>query len=283
MTSIRQPAVAGQFYEGTESALRQQIDSVFRHEHGPGEIPAVRDGPPAVLGLVSPHAGYPYSGPVAAHGFGVLARSGTPDAAIVLGPNHDGVGIDAALSGADRWETPLGTVPVHDDLTHRIAAATDAISVDERTHQGEHSIEVQVPFIQYFYDDSVPIVPICFTRQDPGLVSDVSEAVVDAVEATGLDVVLVSSTDLTHYQPQDVASEQDSKAIDQMEALDGSGLLDTVRAENISMCGYGPTASVLDAASALGAMDGQLLKYATSGDTAGPSREVVGYASVMAK
>ncbi|MFW6384751.1 MAG: AmmeMemoRadiSam system protein B [Halodesulfurarchaeum sp.] len=283
MSSVRTPAVAGRFYEKSATALTRQIEESFRHDHGPGEIPDIADGPPDVRALVSPHAGYSYSGPVAAHGFAELAASGTPDAAIILGPNHDGLGEPAALSAADRWATPLGEVRIHDDLRERIAGSSEIVSVDERTHDGEHSMEVQVPFLQYVYDDSVPIVPLCLTHQDESTVESVSRALVDAADAFDGDVVFVASTDMTHYRSPAVAEKQDRMAIDEMESLDGSALLKTVTRERISMCGYGPTAAVLEAAKGLGATDGTLLKYATSGDIAGPAREVVGYASVVVR
>ena len=282
MTSVRAPAVAGRFYEGNSSDLERQLEGLFRHEHGPGSIPAVCEDEPDVRAIVSPHAGYPYSGPVAAHGFAKLATSGTPEAAIVLGPNHDGRGDPAALSAADAWETPLGSISIHRELRDRIHEAGEVLTVDERTHAGEHSIEIQVPFLQYLYGDRVPIVPICLTRQDSDTVEDVSAAISKAVRATDTNVVLIASTDLTHYRSQSVAEEQDRKAIEEMEALDGPGLLETVSREGLSMCGYGPTAAVLEGAKGMGATRGTLLKYATSGDTSGPAREVVGYASLVA-
>lgn len=283
MTSVRKPAVAGRFYEKSATELTRQIEASFRHEHGPGECPDVADGSPDVRAIVSPHAGYPYSGPVAAHGFGELVASGTPDAAVILGPNHDGLGDPAALTTADRWATPLGEVQIHDELREHIAEATEVVTLDEHTHDGEHSIEVQVPFLQYVYGDTVPIVPLCLTRQDESTVESVSRALLEATESFDGDVVFVASTDMTHYRTPSVAETQDRKAIDEMEALDGSALLETVSRERISMCGYGTTAAVLDAAKGLGASEGTVLKYATSGDIAGPAREVVGYASVVVR
>lgn len=280
MSDGRQPAVAGQFYEGTAEGLTRQLEQIFSHEHGPGTVPTPASCAPTIRALVSPHAGYPYSGPVAAHGFGALAEDGTPDAVVLVGPNHSGRGETVAVSAVDEWRTPLGSVPVHDGLRTRLLERSDILVEDDRTHAGEHSIEVQVPFLQYLYEDPVPIVPICMTRQDGRTATALADAIgatIDGVEET---VVVVASTDLTHYEPQAVAEAQDQKAIDRMVALDADGLLETVASEDISMCGYGPTAVALETARRLGAETGELLHYATSGDTSGPSREVVGYASL---
>ncbi|MFB6267155.1 MAG: AmmeMemoRadiSam system protein B [Halodesulfurarchaeum sp.] len=279
MVSVREPAVAGQFYEGREAALVDQIEGAFEHAHGPGTIPDVSSGAPSLLGLVSPHAGYPYSGPIAAHAYGALARDGTPDTVVILGPNHGGGGEAVAVTEADRWATPLGDVPIDEEARETILSASSMATLDEVAHRGEHSIEVQVPFLQYLFAD-VAILPICLTRQDESVADDLGDALGQVLAEASGSVVLVASTDMTHYQPKSTAEKQDRKAIDRMEALDATGLLRTVSRERISMCGYGPTAAVLRAGSTAGASEGELLAYATSGDTAGPTREVVGYCSM---
>jgi hypothetical protein len=281
MTAIRSPAVAGQFYAGTATGLRDQIETAFTHEIGPGAIPAAGEGSSDVMGLVSPHAGYPYSGPVAAHGFGALAESGRPDAIVLVGPNHRGMGERVAVSDADAWETPLGTVDVHAEMRRALLDRSELVVADERTHAGEHSLEVQVPFIQYLYESPPPILPLVMTRQDEDTVLSLAENLQTVLESASESVAVLASTDMTHYEPADVAKRQDRKAIERMEALDGPGLLDTVARENITMCGYGPTAVALSVAEGRTGTGGELLQYATSGDTGGPSREVVGYASVL--
>lgn len=280
MTSIRAPAVAGQFYEGTPDGLRDQIESTFEHDVGPGEIPSVGDGHCEIYGLVSPHAGYPYSGPIAAHGFGALAESGRPESVILLGPNHGARGKDVAVTEADAWETPLGTVEIDDELRQAVLDASDLVVADEPTHAGEHSLEVQVPYLQYLYDEAPSIVPIVMTRQDEDVATRLASDLGAALASVDRTVPIVASTDMTHYEPQAEAEGQDRKAIERMEALDATGLLRTVSREHITMCGYGPTATAIACSTDDGAETGDLLQYATSGDTAGSPREVVGYASL---
>lgn len=280
MTSIRSPAVAGQFYEGTPDTLRDQIESTFRHEVGPGEIPTVGEGPNEIFGLVSPHAGYPYSGPIAAHGFGALAASGRPESVILVGPNHRARGEDVAVTAADAWETPLGTVEVDDDLRQVLLDASELVVADEPTHAGEHSLEVQVPYLQYLYDEVPAIVPIVMTRQDEEVATRLASVLATALSSVDSTVPIVASTDMTHYEPQAEAERQDRKAVERMEALDATDLLQTVSRERITMCGYGPTATAIACSRKGGAETGELLQYATSGDTAGSPREVVGYVSL---
>lgn len=282
MTAIRSPAVAGQFYDGTATGLREQIESTFTHEVGPGSIPTPEADKPAIQSIVSPHAGYPYSGPVAAHGFTALADAGTPDAVVIAGPNHSAAGEPVAVTEADAWETPLGTVPIHEALRQELLSDSDVIVADERTHAGEHSIEVQVPFLQYLFGE-VPILPIAMTDQTEATAMALASSLGAALAATDESVTIVASTDFTHYEPREVAKRQDRKAIDRINALDATGLLATVADEHISMCGYGPTAAAVETVSRGGGTEGELLTYATSGDTAGSPRQVVGYASMALK
>lgn len=280
MTSVRPPAVAGQFYEGSAPGLREQLESTFTHAVGPGEVPEVAEGPPSIRALVVPHAGYPYSGPVAAHSYAALARSGRPEAVVIVGPNHSGRGEAMATTEANAWETPLGEVPVHDELRERLLETPAGLVAEERTHAGEHSIEVQVPYLQYLFAD-IPILPVAMTRQDEATVMDLADGLATVLDSEDARIPIVASTDFTHYQSQSVAERQDRLCLDRIEALDAAGLLQTVSEEGISMCGYGPTAATVEAAERGGAGDAEVLRYATSGDTAGPAREVVGYGAAV--
>lgn len=278
MTAHRSPAVAGQFYAGGKAALEEQIESAFEHPVGPGSVPTGGTGAKQPVGLVSPHAGYPFSGPVAAHGFARLAASGRPDVVIIVGPNHGRRGRSLAISGAEAWETPLGTVPVHDELRETLASK-DGLEIDETTHAGEHSLEVQVPFLQYLYEDPVPIVPIVMSRQDQTRVDQLSSALVDSVPDWS-DVVLVASTDLTHYEPAERAERNDEPIRAAIESVDPAAILDAKRGGH-SMCGPGPTAVALQVARDQQVEQGTVLSYATSGDTAGDTDSVVGYVSAV--
>ncbi|MDI6819331.1 MAG: AmmeMemoRadiSam system protein B [Candidatus Hodarchaeaceae archaeon] len=274
----RRPAVAGTFYEGDASSLREQIEWCYAHAHGPGEVPRVSAGERSLIGLVSPHAGYMYSGPVAAHGFAYIARDGRPKSVVIIGPNHTGVGSGVSIMTSGEWFTPLGKVGIDRPLAEAIGKGSDLIDVDEVAHAHEHSLEVQLPFLQHLFGDRFGIVPICMMMQDEETSREVGGAIAKAV-AKG-DAVILASTDFTHYELQQSAAAKDRMAIDKILALDWRGLLRTVYDKDISMCGSGPVAAMLCAAVELGAKRAKLLKYATSGDTAGPMPQVVGYGSI---
>jgi len=158
---MRKPVVAGAFYAGTEASLRRQIEECFEHALGPGALPAPAGrAEERVLGLVSPHAGYVYSGPVAAHGFFSLASQRKPQTVVILGPNHSGLGADVAVSREDRWQTPLGQVELDAELGQSIITASQVAQWDDLAHSREHSIEVQVPFLQYIYGGAVRLVAV---------------------------------------------------------------------------------------------------------------------------
>ena len=274
MAEKRSPAVAGQFYAGTETELRKQIERAFAHTIGPGPVSEIEQDGSMPDGFVSPHAGYPYSGPVAAHAFAQLYAGGRPAAVVIVGPNHSRRGEPIAISAADEWKTPLGRVPIAADLRTALQAV-DGIAVDEATHAAEHSLEVQVPFLQFLYAEPVPIVPVVMTRQDPEWVQTLAGALADLRE-THENLVVIASTDLTHYEPASRAREYDQPIRDAIEDLDADAILEAAGAGH-TMCGAGPTAAMLETAVAGGATEGAVLQYATSGDTAGSSDSVVGY------
>jgi AmmeMemoRadiSam system protein B len=274
---MRPPAVAGEFYEGSREGLIRQIEWCYTHRIGPGEVPSLQRGGRRIIGLVSPHAGYMYSGPVAAHGFAALAQDGKPDRIIILGPNHHGIGSGVSLMSAGRWITPLGEVEVDGGLAKEILENSEIIDDEEEAHRFEHSIEVQLPFLQHLLGE-FKFVPVCMMLQDIKTSLEVGEALASACR--GKDVLIVASTDFTHYEPQESAERKDRIAIEKIVALDPKGLVETVEERGISMCGYGPVAAMLEACKRLGARTAKLLKYATSGDTSGYRAEVVGYASL---
>ena len=274
---MRLPAVAGEFYEGSRERLLRQIEWCYTHRLGPGKIPSLQKGERKMVGLVSPHAGYMYSGPVAAHGFAALAQDGKPERVVIIGPNHHGLGSGVSLMSTGVWATPLGEVEVDGELAREILDKSEIIDDEEEAHRFEHSIEVQLPFLQHLLG-RFKFVPICMMLQDVRTSLEVGEAVALACE--GKDVLIVASTDFTHYESQESAEKKDKIAIDRILSLDPKGLVETVEERGISMCGYGPVAAMLEACRRLGAKTAKLLKYATSGDTSGFKAEVVGYASV---
>ncbi|OGS51298.1 MAG: AmmeMemoRadiSam system protein B [Euryarchaeota archaeon RBG_16_68_12] len=268
---MRYPAVAGQFYEADAAALRKQIESCYRHALGPGRHPAAApNGARALKGLVVPHAGYMYSGPVAAHAYAALAEDGLPGAFVILGPNHTGMGAMEALAAHD-WETPLGVVAYDRELGARLLR--DPVTEDIVAHRREHSIEVQLPFLQDL-SRSVRFAPICMGIQDLREAVGVGEVVREAIR--GQDAVVIASTDFCHYIPKAEAARRDRMAIDKILAGDVKGFYRTVQENDVSMCGYGPVMAMM---TAVGPARPELLKYASSGDVA-PMEDVVGYAAI---
>lgn len=278
----RKPIVAGKFYQGSKEALIVEIEECFNSKIGTGKLPQVNnEGKRNILGLVSPHAGYVYSGPVAGHGFGALADDGIPETAVIIGPNHQGVGKTLALSTADEWETPLGKVKIDKELGNEILGKCTWLKADEGAHKFEHSVEVQIPFLQYLYGDRVKIVPICMLDQTMDLCEPLGKAIAGA--SAGKNVVIIASTDFTHYESADMAKRKDKVVLDYLLKIDPSGVIGIVDEFEVSMCGPGPVATMLVAAKEMGAKEAVLLKYANSGDTSGDYERVVGYASVVVR
>ncbi len=282
MAPLRHPIVAGMFYEGTAEALKVQVESCFLHSFGPRKLPEVNcAGPRDILGLICPHAGYMYSGPVAANAFFNLANDGKPDTVVILGPNHTGVGSGLSIMNEGAWRTPLGDVCIDSVVANDIIKESDLLDVDVSAHLQEHSIEVQLPFLQYLYGNKFWFVPICFLMQDLESAKEVGRALVEAL--VGRNVVVIASSDFTHYEPQARVERKDTAAIQAIEALDENILYETLEDQNISACGYGPIAALITYAKGMNATKAQLLAHKTSGDIIGDKSSVVGYAALTIK
>jgi AmmeMemoRadiSam system protein B len=267
------------FYEGNAQALRTQIDTCFTHKLGPGKLPKVADRTlQTIVGLVCPHAGYMYSGPVAAHAYYNLAADGKPDTVVLFGPNHTGYGSALALMRDGVWRTPLGDVEIDTATANLILKESSIIDVDDSAHAHEHSIEVQLPFLQYLYGSAFKFVPICFLMQDLQSSREVGTAVAKAL--VDKNALVIASTDMTHYEPQETAEQKDKAAIEATVNLDSERLYSTVETRRISMCGYGPVVAAITASKLLRAKKARLLCYKTSGDITGDFSSVVGYASI---
>ena len=276
---IRQPSQAGAFYSGTAQSLKAQIEGCFTHRFGPGKLlTVVEDGLRNVVGLICPHAGYMYSGSVAAHAYYSLAVDGKPDVVVIFGPNHTGRGSALALMSEGVWRTPLGDVEIDTLTAKQIVDESRIVDVDDSAHTFEHSIEVQLPFLQYLYGSAFKFVPICFLMQDLESSREVGRAVAKAL--SGKNGLIIASTDMTHYEPPERAQRKDKMAIDAVAKMDEELYYSTVESQNISTCGYGPTVAVITAAKLLGAKRAQLLCYKTSGDVISDFSSVVGYASM---
>jgi AmmeMemoRadiSam system protein B len=250
------------FYPGTERELRRLIGQLAPKQ----PRPKVR-----ACGVVVPHAGYVYSGGVAADVYASLEGAQT---FVLLGPNHYATGSAVAVS-EEAWNTPLGTVETDHDLIRRLDGIVDR---DEAAHRQEHSIEVQVPLLQYFFRD-FKIVPIAIGMQDYDTVKEVAAELIRALEGYNRSTVIVASSDFTHYEDADVARKKDATLIGDIERLDVPALYDDVYRLNATCCGYGPIAAMIMTCVSRGAKKGKLIKYATSGDVTG-DRQVVGYAGI---
>lgn len=275
---LRQPAVAGYFYQGSSSALKDQVERFL--VHGAKKIRA--------LGIVSPHAGLMYSGSVAGAVYSSIELPGT---FVLIGPNHTGLGAPVSLMAKGQWETPLGTVRINEELAAAILSRSRLIREDTLAHLKEHSLEVQLPFIQYLRKEFT-IVPIQMmdTRLETciALGNAIADAIVAAIKDQGPGargqapgVLIVASSDMSHYISAEVAKKKDHMAIKRMLDLDAQGLYYTVRDEDITMCGYGPAVSMLTACKALGATKAELIKYTNSGEVSGDYDQVVGYAGIV--
>ena len=264
---VRQPAVAGQFYPGTEASLRKSIEKMI--ESVPKEIKA--------KGVVSPHAGYMYSGPVAGM---VFSSVEVPETVVILGPNHTGVGKPYAICTSGKWALPMGETEIAEDLAKEVLNEAKPLEDDANAHRHEHSLEVQIPFLQYF-QPKVKIVPIVIGGYGLSEFTEIGQAIAKCIKRYKKDVLIVASSDMTHYERQEIAEKKDNLAIEAILNLDEKEMLQRVEKHNISMCGYAPTAIMLVAVKGLGAKETKLIKYMTSGDTTGDYSAVVGYAGLV--
>ncbi|MGZ8867379.1 MAG: AmmeMemoRadiSam system protein B [Thermoanaerobaculia bacterium] len=267
---MRLPAVAGMFYEGTAPRLRSQVEACFAVN------PPVR-AKEKFIGAVVPHAGLMYSGHVAA---ALYAAVDLPKRWIILCPNHTGAGHYAAVSKAGSWRTPLGDVPIDDPLAAALMGKAPRLRHDESAHEREHSLEVQLPFLQYLLG-SFTFVPVCLGLPRFEICEEIGKAIAEVVGASDERIGILASSDLNHYEDQKTTLRKDQMAIDAVLARDPKGLWDVVEENDVSMCGYIPTTAMLVAANALGAARAQLIKHATSGDVSGDYERVVGYASLL--
>jgi AmmeMemoRadiSam system protein B len=266
---IREPVVAGQFYPGSSDGLKRMIASMV--DDRAEKVDAI--------GLVSPHAGYIYSGIVAG---AVLSRVKFKDTFVILGPNHTGRGKAFSIMTKGTWKTPLGEVEIDSELGKLILASSSHLEEDHLAHQFEHSLEVQVPFLQYFKPD-VRIVPIILTHASGAAYKKIGMELASAIKESKKRVVILASSDMTHYESHESARSKDRRAIEAILDLDEDELLRRVEEFGISMCGYAPVVSLISAAKELGARKAELVKYQTSGDTSGDYSSVVGYAGILVK
>lgn len=263
------PVFAGQFYPSSALALKKQIESFIE------PIKAREDA----IACLMPHAGYLYSGKVATQ---TASRINLKNEVILLGPNHTGYGKNLSIVTEGAWQTPLGELKINSVLAKDILGRCRYLEEDNLAHESEHSLEVELPILQYFKHD-FRIVPIAFLFEEAGVLRELAKAIAEAIETKGLkgNSLIVASSDMTHYEPQPRAEKNDRLAIEAILSLDEDRLLDAAERFNISMCGLVPAYVMLVCAKALGAKSGKLVKYATSGDVTGDKGSVVGYAGII--
>lgn len=263
---IREPAVAGRFY----SADPDELSNIIRSYLGTQE-PLLE-----AKGIVAPHAGYIYSGAVAG---AVYQAVHLPRRFIILGPNHTGKGRALSLHPPGQWRTPLGLVSIDEELNRNLVKECTLLAVDAAAHAGEHSIEVQIPFLQLLADKPT-FAAICVAKTDYPSLDTLGHALARVINLSAEPVLLVVSSDMSHYESAETATQKDRFAIEKMEQVDPSGLYRTIFEKDVSMCGFAPAVALLTACRDLGASSGRLIRYATSGDTSGDFEHVVGYAGL---
>ena len=274
---VRTPAVSGTFYPDGEKELKSLIHDCFTHPIGPGKIPPT-NSEQKIYGVICPHAGFVYSGPVACHSFYSISSSASK-LAIITGPNHYGIGQSIASMIDASWKTPLGLVEVDSESALELRDGLDILELDSFSHSKEHSIEVQVPMLQETFSHEMKILPISLINQEQKTATKVGSAI--AKIAQKKDALLIGSSDFTHYEENEFAHRQDLALIDPILKLDVDEFYKILYERKVTACGFGAIASTMIACKELGATEGKLLKYATSGDVSGDKSAVVGYASII--
>lgn len=266
---LRSPAVAGQFYPASRDALAEMVSELM-----PEITPANKQD---AIAVISPHAGYIYSGQVAGQTF---AKVNIPENIIILGPNHHGRGAPLAIMSTGVWDMPMGQVPINPALSELILKNASNIIEDNEAHRFEHSLEVQVPFLQN-QQPNLKISPIVVSQISLKTCLATGQALARAIDEFGRPVLLIASTDMTHYESRESATVKDHLALDRITDLDPDGLYETVISKGITMCGIMVTTIALAAAKAIGATNSALIRYTDSGETSGDTNQVVGYAGLI--
>ena len=276
---IRQPAVAGMFYNLNPKMLKKQIESCFKHELGSKKIEKEK-----FIGCVVPHAGYPYSGPIASWVYSRISECNY----IILGPNHRIFGSRFGIMKEGVWKTPLGSAKIDDKFATKLINSCPLLEYDILSHESEHSIEVQLPFLQYRFDEKFNFVPICVMNEFPSFdfldeCKIIGKAIAKIIKKDKKKWIVIASSDFSHYIPYEESYSIDNYLIDAIKKLNEKDFFLKIQEKNASVCGFGPIAIAIIISKELGAKKGKLLKYATSGDVTGDKSSVVGYASIILK
>jgi AmmeMemoRadiSam system protein B len=263
---VREPVVAGMFYDAKAEVLRSNVLKYM--ENPPKEKITAK-------GIVVPHAGHVYSGPVAGE---VYKSVVIPETVIILGPNHTGLGSKISVMNDCDWKTPLGTVKVNRGLADDILKNCAFALADTKAHVKEHSIEVQLPFLQVL-NENISIVPICLAEPDISLLDDLASAIVKCVN--GKNILLIASSDMTHYESAASAKKKDELVLKAIEELNPLRMLEEIEKYGITMCGWMPVYTMMKACIEMGAQEGRIIRYMNSGETSGDFESVVGYGGAV--
>ncbi len=274
---IRTPAVAGMFYPDEPKELKSLIHDSFLHPFGPGKLPPL-ESTRKIFGIICPHAGYVYSGPIACHSFYKIS-SNPIELFIIIGPNHWGIGCNVASMKDCSWKTPLGNVEVDSESVKDLSKISETIEMDFFSHTKEHSLEVQVPILQEVFPKGFKILPIALIDQTKKTAIELGRCI--AKIAKKKNSMIIGSSDFTHYEENNFAHKQDKALIEPILNLDLDSFYKILNEKKITACGYGAIATTMAACIELGATKGELLKYATSGDISGDKSSVVGYGSII--
>ena len=274
---LRQPAVAGTFYPDDSEDLKKTIESCFLKRDGVGYIPTIKsfNGEEYPINVMVPHAGYQYSGEIASHGYCHIVENGFPEVFIILSPNHTGFGSEISVYNEGEWNTPLGNVEIDYEFANFIIEFSDIASADFTAHIHEHSIEVQLPFLQYFSDD-FKIVPIVMSRQNFTTSNDLANAIFEAANKLKKSYCVIASTDLSHFNNQEKANIVDGFVLEDISEMNEFKLFEEVVQYNITMCGYAPVMAAISISKRSGKNSSEILAYRTSGDVTGDFSSVVG-------
>ncbi|WP_028582313.1 AmmeMemoRadiSam system protein B [Desulfogranum japonicum] len=264
----RQPVAAGRFYPGTQTGINDTLN-LFQQS-----VPSVT--PHKAVAVIVPHAGYIYSGATA---FKTLGQVTIPDTVVLIGPNHHGQGARVAVAAKD-WQMPWGTVTLNTPLVEALPQTSPLFELNDLAHEFEHSLEVQLPLLHHFRPD-VEIVPIAVFPLSFAECEQAANTLADVITQQQEQVLLLASTDMTHYKSRADATKSDIQAIEQMLAFNPKGLYDVVKKKNISMCGMVPTVIIMLTARQLGADSVELVEYTDSGEASGDTSQVVGYAGLV--
>ncbi len=272
MDRIRKPAVAGYFYPATKEDLLQVVKSFINAQSIKEEC----------ISAICPHAGYIFSGPTAGLVYSTMI---IPETVILIGPNHSGYGEPFAVSDVDYWNTPLGNIKVDTEVSKALIYESRYLEADNVAHSQEHSLEVQIPFIQ-FLSQKTQIVPIALSGyiDNPAWI-EIGDSIANVIKKYQdvKKITIIASTDMNHYETEEITQEKDNYAIEAILSLDEEMLIERIAEKNISMCGYGPVIATIVASKTLGAKKATLINHTTSGHKNRDYSQVVGYVGITIK